>query len=284
MATTTNFGWDTPDDTDLVKDGAAAIRTALNGVDASFVDLKGGTTGQVLAKNSGTDLDFIWSADAAGMANPMTTTADIIYSSSGSTPARLGIGTAGQVLKVNSGATAPEWATLSSSLASFTQLAVVSLSTGTTTVSGLSGYNTLVAIMGDGSSTALGTTFFCLANGNTGSNYNYFGMNYFSPGSYNTTNLGVESGGTPTRWPFAKMSDNAGSTCSGALIITGANSTNPKIFESVGSASTSGSNSSRAYVLKGFYNESSVISSISFTTNGSGTFDAGDMYVYGSVI
>jgi len=60
MATTTNFGWDTPDDTDLVKDGAAAIRTALNGVDTSFVDLKGGTTGQVLSKNSGTDLDFAW--------------------------------------------------------------------------------------------------------------------------------------------------------------------------------------------------------------------------------
>jgi hypothetical protein len=60
MATTTNFGWETPDDTDLVKDGAAAIRTALGGVDTSFVDLKGGTTGQVLAKASGTDLDYTW--------------------------------------------------------------------------------------------------------------------------------------------------------------------------------------------------------------------------------
>ena len=60
MATTTNFGWTTPDDTDLVKDGAGAIRTSLNGVDTSFVDLKGGTTGQVLAKNSDTDLDYTW--------------------------------------------------------------------------------------------------------------------------------------------------------------------------------------------------------------------------------
>jgi hypothetical protein len=48
--------------------------------------------------------------DTTGMTNPMTTTGDVIYSSSGSTPARLGIGTAGQVLQVNSGATAPEWA------------------------------------------------------------------------------------------------------------------------------------------------------------------------------
>lgn len=60
MATTTNFGWETPDDTDLVKDGAAAMRTLGNSIDASFVDLKGGTTGQVLSKASGTDLDFTW--------------------------------------------------------------------------------------------------------------------------------------------------------------------------------------------------------------------------------
>lgn len=66
MATTTNFGWSTPDDTSLVKDGAAAMRTLGNSIDASFVDLKGGTTGQVLAKNSATDLDFIWVTDAAG--------------------------------------------------------------------------------------------------------------------------------------------------------------------------------------------------------------------------
>jgi len=63
MATTTNFGWETPDDTDLVKDGAAAIRTALGGVDTSFVDLKGGTTGQFLKKASNTDLDFSWGAE-----------------------------------------------------------------------------------------------------------------------------------------------------------------------------------------------------------------------------
>jgi len=58
--TTTNFGWTVPSDTDLVKDGAAAIRTALGGVDTSFVDLKGGTTGQMLTKASGTDLDYTW--------------------------------------------------------------------------------------------------------------------------------------------------------------------------------------------------------------------------------
>lgn len=60
MATTSNFGWSTPDDTDLVKDGALAIRTLGNNIDTSLVDLKGGTTGQILSKNSNTDLDYTW--------------------------------------------------------------------------------------------------------------------------------------------------------------------------------------------------------------------------------
>jgi hypothetical protein len=60
MATTTNFGWETPDDTDFVKDGAAAIRTLGSSIDTSLVDLKGGTTGQLLAKSSNTDMDFSW--------------------------------------------------------------------------------------------------------------------------------------------------------------------------------------------------------------------------------
>ncbi len=60
MANTTNFGWETPDDTDYVKDGAAAMRTLGNSIDTSFVDLKGGTTGQMLTKASSTDLDYTW--------------------------------------------------------------------------------------------------------------------------------------------------------------------------------------------------------------------------------
>ena len=47
--------------------------------------------------------------DTTGMTNPMTTTGDTIYTSSGSTPARLGIGSTGQVLTVAAGI--PSWAT-----------------------------------------------------------------------------------------------------------------------------------------------------------------------------
>jgi hypothetical protein len=58
MPNTTNFNWPTPADTDLVKDGAAAIRNLGDGVDTSLVDLKGGTTGQILSKASNADMDF----------------------------------------------------------------------------------------------------------------------------------------------------------------------------------------------------------------------------------
>lgn len=81
MATTTNYAWETPDDTDLVKDGAAAIRTLGSSID---------TTTKAL--------------------NPSTTLGDIEYrSSTANTNTRLGIGSTGQVLTVSGGV--PAWAT-----------------------------------------------------------------------------------------------------------------------------------------------------------------------------
>lgn len=84
MATTTNYAWETPDDTDLVKDGAAAIRTLGSSID---------TTTKAL--------------------NPSTTLGDIEYrSSTANTNTRLGIGSTGQVLTVSGGV--PAWTTISS--------------------------------------------------------------------------------------------------------------------------------------------------------------------------
>jgi hypothetical protein len=105
--------------------------------------------------------------DTTGMTNPMTTTGDVIYSSSGSTPARLGIGTAGQVLQVNSGATAPEWATPA---AAATLLSTTTVSGTATTVSGISGsYNHLRIYFTD--ITANGTTTLSFQVNGIGSGY-----------------------------------------------------------------------------------------------------------------
>ena len=81
MPTTTNYGWTTPADTDLVKDGASAIRTLGTAIDTTTKNL-----------------------------NPSTTLGDIEYrSSTANTNTRLGIGTTGQVLTVAGGV--PSWAT-----------------------------------------------------------------------------------------------------------------------------------------------------------------------------
>ena len=56
----TNFGWVMPSATDLVTDLPADFEVFGQAVDTDFQYLLGGTTGQVLAKTSGTDLDFEW--------------------------------------------------------------------------------------------------------------------------------------------------------------------------------------------------------------------------------
>jgi hypothetical protein len=79
MATTTNYSWTTPNDTDLVKDGASAIRTLGSAIDTTTKNL-----------------------------NPSTTLGDIEYrSSTANTNTRLPIGTNGQILGVSAGV--PAW-------------------------------------------------------------------------------------------------------------------------------------------------------------------------------
>lgn len=146
MATTTNFGWETPDDTDLVKDGALAMRTLGNSIDTSFVDLKGGTTGQILSKASNTDLDYTWITNDVGditavtagtgisgggttgavtitnsMATAIDAKGDLIVGTGADTFDRLAVGTNGYVLTADSTATTgTKWAALPASASGLT--------------------------------------------------------------------------------------------------------------------------------------------------------------------
>jgi hypothetical protein len=177
MATTTpNFGWAVPTSTDLVKDGAVAIETLGDSIDASLVDLKGGTTGQVLTKASGTDMDFSWTAidplvilDAKG---------DLITATAADTPARLAVGTNGQVLTADStAATGLAWATASSG-GGYTQIDSQTMTGSQINFNSIAGtYNKLVLVCQDFYGTVGGETLkIRFNNDSTASAYKTVGV------------------------------------------------------------------------------------------------------------
>jgi hypothetical protein len=108
MATTTNYGWTTPDDTALVKDGASAIRTLGTSVDTTTKNL-----------------------------NPSTTLGDTEFrSSTSNVNTRLGIGSTGQVLTVAAGV--PSWATPAGG-GSMTLISTTNLTGASVTLSAIPG-------------------------------------------------------------------------------------------------------------------------------------------------
>jgi len=83
MATTTNYSWATPDDTDLVKDGAAAIRTlgssidstVFEGVTQAILNVQTGTTYTLVLADAGKTID-IANASPVTITVPPDSTAD----------------------------------------------------------------------------------------------------------------------------------------------------------------------------------------------------------------
>jgi hypothetical protein len=63
---TSNFNWQMPTNTDLVTDLPADFEVFGQAVDTSLADLKGGTTGQILSKATGADMDFTWITNDVG--------------------------------------------------------------------------------------------------------------------------------------------------------------------------------------------------------------------------
>jgi hypothetical protein len=105
---TSNFNWQMPTPTDLVTDLPADFEVFGQAVDSSMADLLGGTTGQVLSKTSGTDMDFTWvdTDDTNAIQNAIVDAkGDLIAASAADTPARLAVGADGETLVADSAAT-----------------------------------------------------------------------------------------------------------------------------------------------------------------------------------
>jgi hypothetical protein len=246
MATTTNYGWTTPDDTALVKDGAAAIRTLGSSVD---------TTTKAL--------------------NPSTTLGDIEYrSSTANTNTRLGIGSSGQYLSVSGGV--PAWVTLSAGgmtlISETTASALSSLSLSSIP----STYKQLVLVW-SGIEHSAGTTLFNMRfNDVSTSSYatRYFLNQSATDLAQGDGDLYTSVGGTPLVL-FGNNTTGVGlyQTASGYLTIDNyASSTKLKTY-TVQAGYTNVSVGARFGGIVGTFDSTSAISSIDiFRVSGTATF------------
>jgi hypothetical protein len=187
--TTTNFGWDIPQSTDLVKDGATAIAALGQDIDTAMVDLKGGTTGQVLAKASGTDLDFSWVAqdDSNAIQNAIVDAkGDLIGATAADTPARLAVGTNGQVLTADSAeATGLKWTTVPAGLTLVKSQTIGSAVTSVTVTSAFSStYDNYLITIDGGTASGDAGLFMTLGSTTTG----YYKFEIYGSYSSNTVN------------------------------------------------------------------------------------------------
>ena len=274
---TVPFSWQMPEPTDLVTDLPADFEVFGQAVATSMQDLLGGTTGQVLAKASDTDMDFVWSADAAGMTNPMTTTADVIYSSSGSTPARLGIGTVGQVLQVNSGATAPEWTTPAVSSLDLDTIASGSMPSATSlSITGLTQDFFMLRLTGLKFGVAQPDSVILQLNSNTGANYTFTGNNY------NAANFDYERLVATTRFKLnlGGAASNDGNN-SYMIQIQNGKADGFHTISVVSNFTFNNTGAQMGYTMMGSFEDATAITSIQIKCDSGYTFTAGTYKLIG---
>ena len=288
MATTTNYGWDTPDDTDLVKDGAAAIRTLGNSIDTTTKNLNPetttgdiayrsatantntrlaiGSTGQVLTVAAGVPS---WATPTDQ--TPLTTKGDVFTFST--VDARLGVGANGTVLTADSAeSTGLKWA---APVSGMTSIASGSLSGSTTTISSISGsYNNLVLIVRDYYGSTNGSFEFRL-NGDSTSNF-YIAAYLFAEqgGSAGTgqdvstkfgAGMGAPASSDKDNFATITINDYAGAT---------------KKAVSIHSVYEAGSTNNVSAFRAGYYRGTSAITSIDLLMS-IGTWSGGTYILYG---
>jgi hypothetical protein len=280
--TTTNFGWDIPQSTDLVKDGATAIAALGQDIDTALVDLKGGTTGQVLAKASNTDLDFSWVAqdDSNAIQNSIVDAkGDLIGATANDTPARLAVGTNGQVLTADSTtATGLAWASPASS-GGMTLLASGTLSSTALDLTSISqSYTNLVLQVLN-------------ANWATADDYLKLRLNNISTSVYTTIANGTNNNGGANTFYGAGGTDRFIIWGGESWLRTGSNNiylvfpdyttaqNRRNVFGNVMGQNVNSSNTVSAW--NGFSTDSTAISQITLSTQSNYTFSSGSYKLWG---
>jgi hypothetical protein len=242
----------------------------IEGVTAGVGITGGGTSGTVTVTND--------------MATTITAAGDIVIGTGSGTYDNLPIGTTAQVLTADT-TVSPykvKWATPASpsTAKTFSLLNAggTSLSGATTTISGISGIDQIMVIIGDCSTNTSNPNITVLLNSDSGSNYKQAGQDIITTTStlaakidkkYNAANDSIQLGSTPA----AADELNAG------IMLFGCNTSGVKPFQTtVGISNVANAN---FYMLNGVYTGSSAITSISIKTSG-GSFDKGTIFVYGA--
>lgn len=249
MPNTTNYNWATPADSDLVKDGALAIRTLGTAIDTTTKNL-----------------------------NPETTLGDLAYrSSTANVNTRLALGTANQQLRVNSGATAPEWFTPTAAGGMTLISTLTANNDSSLTFSSIpSTYNNLQLIV-QNYRPASETDLVIRFNGDSGANRYAFQPN--STGNvYSDSALSFDT----TRGIIMFANDDTTSSSSGMVnIYDYTNTTTWKFAHAIGISTHKTTTTQFTYCnLVTIYNQTAAISSVTVLAN-SGNITAGTFSLYG---
>ena len=209
---------------------------------------------------------------------------DLVVGSATNDASILAVGTNDYVLTAASGeATGLKWAAAAGGANwSLFNAGGTALTAATTiTVSGISGKDKIMILVQGASSTSSNQLIGVRLNTDTGSNYYSFGADFNINNTY-TPAYFSQTGGADSLIRLAYMANNVASIVSGYVLLSGCNSSGVKVFNSVGSANApSSSYWHEPYMIGGYYNSASTISSVSVNCN-SGTFDAGTVYIYTS--
>lgn len=266
--------------------GGGSSGSVTIGIDDATTSVKGAvqlsdstsTTSSVLAATPTAVKSAYDLANGAIAKTTVTTAGDVIYRNA-TVPTRLAIGTAGQILTVNSGATAPQWSTATAPAQNFSLLnsgGTALTGSATVTVSGISGMNMLYVIVNLGSSTqTTGCQVYLRINADSGSNYYQVGGQQSGVYTYPITSA------AGTKIGAASFSSNANSAIWGGTMIFGCNSAGIKMYDSNYATDVAGGANNAWQGTSGYWSGSATVSSISIIT-ADGTWDAGTIYIYGS--
>ena len=238
---TTNYSFAMPTNTDLVKDLPADFDIFGQAVD-----------------------------DRIKALNPETTAGDISYrASTANAKSRLAIGTAGQVLAVNSGATAPEWTTLSSGGITLISEQTASSSTAIDFTS-ISGSYKQLLLTWHGINTSASTSFSIRFNSNTSSIYSTGGV--FVNGASASFNGGTDTQVAANPFGDSVTAANYFDRSKGSLLIDNyASTTKLKYFKYTFQKTDTSTNRFGSY--EGTFDSTSAITEINiFRSAGSGSF------------